>query len=101
MSVFSQQGIAPSKWLCPIICGSFGVSTVYAPLKAQIGIVSRVSTLRPGTRFNTRGVDDNGFVANFVETESVCLSHMWYNISACYILLVRRIEVLMFGDCYI
>ena len=55
-----------------MICGSFGVSTLYAGLqRVQIGLVSRLSSLRPGTRFNVRGVDDNGYVANFVETELV------------------------------
>ncbi|VDK39948.1 unnamed protein product [Taenia asiatica] len=70
MSSFFQQGVSPSKWIYPTICGSFGVSTLYAGLqRAQIGVVSRLSTMRPGTRFNVRGVDDNGYVANFVETE--------------------------------
>ncbi|EUB62095.1 Synaptojanin-1 [Echinococcus granulosus] len=70
MSLFFQQRVSPSKWVYPVICGSFGVSTLYAGLqRAQIGVVSRLSTMRPGTRFNVRGVDDNGYVANFVETE--------------------------------
>ncbi|VUZ46885.1 unnamed protein product [Hymenolepis diminuta] len=70
MVPFFQQCISPSKWIYPIICGSFGVSTLYAgQQRSQIGIVSRLSSLRPGTRFNVRGVDDNGYVANFVETE--------------------------------
>lgn len=75
MSSFFQQGVSPSKWIYPTICGSFGVSTLYAGLqRAQIGVVSRLSTMRPGTRFNVRGVDDNGYVANFVETEVVGLT---------------------------
>ncbi|VDM33609.1 unnamed protein product, partial [Hydatigera taeniaeformis] len=70
MSLFFQQRVSPSKWIYPTICGSFGVSTLYAGLRrAQIGVVSRLSTMRPGTRFNVRGVDDSGYVANFVETE--------------------------------
>nr|CDS31929.1 synaptojanin 1 [Hymenolepis microstoma] len=70
MAPFFQQCISPSKWIYPVICGSFGVSTLYAgQQRSQIGIVSRLSSLRPGTRFNVRGVDDNGYVANFVETE--------------------------------
>lgn len=31
----------------------------------------RLSCERAGTRFNTRGVNDDGAVANFVETEQV------------------------------
>lgn len=34
-------------------------------------IISRLSSRRAGTRFNSRGIDDNGNVANFVETEIV------------------------------
>lgn len=34
-------------------------------------IISRQSWLRAGTRFNARGVDDEGNVANFVETETI------------------------------
>ena len=31
----------------------------------------RLSNERPGTRFAVRGVDDDGHVANFVETEQL------------------------------
>ena len=34
-------------------------------------LISRLTCLRAGTRFNTRGVDDEGHAANFVETEEV------------------------------
>lgn len=37
----------------------------------RLALISRLSCLRAGTRFNTRGVDDNGNVANFVETETL------------------------------
>jgi len=33
--------------------------------------VSRRSTKKAGTRYNSRGIDDEGYVANFVETESI------------------------------
>ncbi|KAF9884102.1 inositol polyphosphate 5-phosphatase [Aspergillus nanangensis] len=38
---------------------------------ASISIISRQSSRRAGTRFNSRGIDDDGHVANFVETEFV------------------------------
>ena len=38
---------------------------------AQVAIVSRLSCERVGTRFNVRGANDLGAVANFVETEQV------------------------------
>lgn len=40
----------------------------------SIALVSRLSWKRAGTRFNTRGVDDDGNVANFVESETI-LNH--------------------------
>lgn len=37
--------------------------------QVTIAIISRLSCMRAGTRFNTRGIDDDGNVANNVETE--------------------------------
>jgi len=34
-------------------------------------LISRRSTYRSGTRFNHRGADHEGNVANFVETENI------------------------------
>lgn len=38
---------------------------------SMLTIISRQSSRRAGTRFNSRGIDDHGNVANFVETEVV------------------------------
>lgn len=38
-----------------------------APIIATLSLISRVSWKRAGTRFNTRGIDDDGNTANFVE----------------------------------
>ncbi|KAF2740426.1 hypothetical protein EJ04DRAFT_540103 [Polyplosphaeria fusca] len=40
-------------------------------LPAAMTLISRLSCRRAGTRFNARGIDDDGNVANFVETETV------------------------------
>ncbi|KAH8145561.1 uncharacterized protein LAJ45_10361 [Morchella importuna] len=40
-------------------------------LPATLTLISRLSCRRAGTRFNSRGIDDDGHVANFVETETV------------------------------
>ena len=40
-------------------------------LPSTLTLVSRLSCRRAGTRFNSRGIDDDGNVANFVETETV------------------------------
>ena len=37
------------------------------PIVATISLISRLGWKRAGTRFNTRGVDDDGNCANFVE----------------------------------
>lgn len=39
--------------------------------KARITVISKQSWKRAGTRFNVRGADDDGNVANFVETETI------------------------------
>ncbi|XP_070494173.1 synaptojanin-1 [Chironomus tepperi] len=57
-------------WLLKAMCGSIEIRTVYAGSKqARAIIISRLSCERAGTRFNVRGVNDEGHVANFVETE--------------------------------
>ncbi|PIL37300.1 hypothetical protein GSI_00993 [Ganoderma sinense ZZ0214-1] len=57
------------------IQGYVGVSTLAlpapptngTPIIATISLISRLGWKRAGTRFNTRGVDDDGNCANFVE----------------------------------
>ena len=49
-------------------------SPIKAPktnLPSTLTVISRLSCRRAGTRFNARGIDDDGHVANFVETETV------------------------------
>ncbi|KAI1368023.1 SacI homology domain-containing protein [Xylaria arbuscula] len=40
-------------------------------LPSYLTVISRLSCKRAGTRFNSRGIDDDGHVANFVETETI------------------------------
>lgn len=55
------------------MCGTIQIRLVYIGCKtAKVAILSRLSRERVGTRFNVRGVNDHGHVANFVETEQVC-----------------------------
>ncbi|KAF5300952.1 hypothetical protein FQA39_LY10922, partial [Lamprigera yunnana] len=61
-----------SSWLVRAMCGSVEVRTVYVGhRKALAAVISRLSCERAGTRFNVRGTNDEGHVANFVETEQV------------------------------
>ncbi|KAI5783531.1 Endonuclease/exonuclease/phosphatase [Geopyxis carbonaria] len=43
-------------------------------LPGSLTLISRLSCRRAGTRFNSRGIDDDGHVANFVETETIIWS---------------------------
>ncbi|KAI0089103.1 inositol polyphosphate phosphatase [Irpex rosettiformis] len=47
-----------------------------SPIVATISLISRLGWKRAGTRFNTRGVDDDGNCANFVETETIFSTEM-------------------------
>ena len=69
---FKRFGIDCEKWLYRIMCGAVVINTVYVgSQQARACLFSRLSCERAGTRFNVRGVNDEGHVANFVETEQV------------------------------
>jgi len=63
------------RLLVPVIQGFFEVREVTVQGRSlKVALISRLSCERVGTRFNTRGLDDDGSVANFVETEQVCFN---------------------------
>ncbi|XP_014446119.1 synaptojanin-2 isoform X3 [Tupaia chinensis] len=65
-----QHQVSCCDWLLKVICGVVAIRTVYASHKqAKACLISRISCERAGARFHTRGVDDDGHVSNFVETE--------------------------------
>ncbi|TKC36239.1 hypothetical protein EI555_020301 [Monodon monoceros] len=67
-----HYGVNCDDWLLRLMCGGVEVRTIYAAHKqAKACLVSRLSCERAGTRFNVRGTNDDGHVANFVETEQV------------------------------
>lgn len=86
----TRRALDEQSLLIPVIqgfCGSSPISTgSWTPGgradTASLAIISRLSWKRAGARFRTRGIDDDGQVANFVETEvilalgSVCLSYV-------------------------
>ncbi|PNY24464.1 Inositol-1,4,5-trisphosphate 5-phosphatase 1 [Tolypocladium capitatum] len=58
-------------------CKTMTLPQSASPLKGSksgmpsfLTLISRLSCRRAGTRFNSRGIDDDGHVANFVETET-------------------------------
>ncbi|XP_028034251.1 synaptojanin-1 [Bombyx mandarina] len=65
-----RYGIDCDEWLTRAMCGSVEIRTIYVGHRqARAVLVSRLSCERAGTRFNVRGCNDDGNVANFVETE--------------------------------
>ncbi|KAJ8299183.1 hypothetical protein KUTeg_023243 [Tegillarca granosa] len=69
---FQRFGVDTDQWLLKIICGGVEIRTIYAAHRqAKACLISRLSCERAGTRFNVRGTNDDGNVANFVETEQV------------------------------
>ena len=59
------------------------ISPVRGPrtnLPSHLTLISRLSSRRAGTRFNSRGIDDDGNVANFVETETL----LWHPSGLCF-----------------
>ncbi|XP_053984713.1 synaptojanin-1 [Hylaeus volcanicus] len=67
-----RYGVDTSYWLLKAMCGSVEIRTVYVGHRqARALLISRLSCERAGTRFNVRGTNDDGHVANFVETEQV------------------------------
>lgn len=67
-----QHQVSCCDWLLKVICGVVAIRTVYASHKqTKACLISRISCARAGARFHTRGVNDDGHVSNFVETEQV------------------------------
>ncbi|PWN31587.1 DNase I-like protein [Meira miltonrushii] len=63
-----RRALDKESFLTTVIQGYVGAFQI-GP--AYIALISRLSWKRAGTRFATRGVDDDGNVANFAETETL------------------------------
>ncbi|KAK7574119.1 hypothetical protein V9T40_011310 [Parthenolecanium corni] len=67
---FIRFDVDTNLWLLKMACGYVEIRTIYVRhQQARAMIISRLSCERAGTRFNVRGCNDDGHVANFVETE--------------------------------
>ncbi|KAH7887567.1 SacI homology domain-containing protein [Phlebopus sp. FC_14] len=74
-----RQDLDRCQFIILAIQGYVGVSTMAlpappvsgSPVIVTLSLISRLGSKRAGTRFNTRGVDDDGNTANFVETETI------------------------------
>jgi hypothetical protein len=61
-----------SEWILPIMRGIIQVFMVIMQQRTfDYILISRRSKFRAGTRYETRGVDSNGNVANYIETEQL------------------------------
>jgi len=61
-----------ARWFTPLIQGYFAQS--HGPvngLDTQFTLISRRMWHGAGTRYNARGINDQGYVANFCETEQI------------------------------
>ena len=67
------SGIEYSPFKVPCIFGYVYVSSPQFKIgaKTDFYLVSRKDCRRPGRRFITRGLDTDGFAANYVETEHI------------------------------
>jgi len=62
------------SWVLPIMMGFIEIKSVTHNGRAfDVAIISRRSVKRVGTRFNRRGIDKEGNVANCVETEQLLM----------------------------
>lgn len=66
------QNVTNEKWLVPIIHGSFVQNTLDVVGRTlQLTVIARRSRLFAGARFQKRGIDEQGHVANDVEMEQI------------------------------
>lgn len=63
-------------------------------LPSSLSVLSRLSCRRAGTRFNSRGIDDDGNAANFVETETL----LWHPSGLCFSYVQVRGSVPVFWE---
>ncbi|KAL8655843.1 MAG: hypothetical protein Q9210_000645 [Variospora velana] len=90
LSQNEKAALDHSRMLTSAIRGFVMTVTIAAaasPLKSlksnypsSLTVLSRLSCRRAGTRFNSRGIDDDGYVANFVESEAV----LWHPSGLCF-----------------
>ena len=70
------------------------IRAIKSNLPSALTLISRLSCRRAGTRFNARGIDDDGNVANFVETETI----FWHPSGLCFSYAQIRGSVPLFWE---
>ena len=61
------------RFILPIICGFFFTKTVAYRQQFDYYLISRRNRFRAGARYHSRGIDEEGNVSNFVETEQLVI----------------------------
>lgn len=70
----SQEHAAWAPYILPILYGTFDLRPIFLHGRhMQLCLISRRSRHRAGTRYLRRGIDDDGNVANYNETEQILL----------------------------
>ncbi|KAI8391329.1 SacI homology domain-containing protein [Radiomyces spectabilis] len=94
MSPKKQRDLERGGFLVFAIRGYVDVTSITTDNERyDLSVISKLSCKRAGTRFNSRGIDDNGHVANFVETEVVL-----YSERICYAFTQLRGSVPVFWE---
>lgn len=71
----TQQDSRIEKFIQPIIFGYAKIiETILNSTPISIGLITRRSIFRAGTRYFRRGIDENGNVGNFNETEQILIT---------------------------
>jgi hypothetical protein len=66
---FISHGVNP-KWFTPLVNGYIGYTEgVIGTNSVKICLIARRMHHRAGTRYNSRGINDKGFVSNQIEKE--------------------------------
>ena len=73
LSLTERSAFDGSGFITAVIQGYYGLHDfTLSGTPVTLTLISRLGFARAGTRFNTRGIDDDGHVANFVEVR-LCL----------------------------
>lgn len=77
--VTTEKKVISKIWMVVMICGYVGITEqILGNTLVNLCLISRRSIYHAGTRYNTRGIDDEGHVANFCESEQIvqCANHI-------------------------
>jgi hypothetical protein len=108
LSIREKDALDASRIITSAIRGSCAemiIPSASSPLQrgghgepARLTLISRLSCRRAGTRFNARGIDDEGNVANYVETETTLWSPTGEDKGECFSYVQIRGSIPIFWE---